>query len=306
MKKAVLILFTAVSIFMSCSENESRVKTTDNKTQGKRDQIFVVSTITIINDIVKNIGREKVKTHSICGVGIDPHTYHATPVDPKLVSKSDIIFINGLNLEHWMEEMIKFAGGAKRVETVTTGITPLTDDKGFGDPDPHAWFDARNIKVYADNIAKGLISIDPENEAYYKSNLEQYILAIDSLHEWILREINSIPEDHRVLITSHDAFRYFGKAYGMDVKGLQGISTEAKVQTEDVKNLIDFIKSKNLKSVFIETSVNPKLLEQISSETNANIGGTLFSDSIGNEDSPEGTYIGAVRHNVNTIVNALK
>lgn len=306
MKKIILYLLPVLFLTASCSENASKDKTDEKKSSGKKEQIFAVSTITIINDIVKNIGREKVSTYSICGVGIDPHTYHAKPVDPKLISKSDIIFINGLNLEHWMEEMIKFAGGAKRVETVTTGVNPLTDEKGFGDPDPHAWFDARNIKIYADNVAKGLISIDPENESYYKANLEEYKHAIDTLHEWIIKEINTIPEDHRVLITSHDAFRYFGKAYGLDVKGLQGISTEAKVQTEDVKNLIDFIKAKKLKSVFIETSVNPKLLEQISSETNAKIGGTLFSDSIGNEDSPEGTYIGAVKHNVNTIVNALK
>ncbi len=127
-----------------------------------------------------------------------------------------------------------------------------------------------------------------------------------SLPDWIIQQINSIPEQQRVLITSHDAFRYFGKAYGVEVNGLQGISTEAKVRTEDVKNLIDFIKAKNLKSVFIETSVNPKLLEQISSETGATVGGTLFSDSIGNEGTPEGTYIGAVKHNVNSIVKALK
>lgn len=295
-KISLIILFT--SIFYACGEN--------NKPENKTEKIITVSTITVINDIVKNIGKDKIETNSICGVGVDPHTYHPKPADPKLISKSDIVFINGFALEHWIEEMIKGSGGNKKEVVVTEGLTPMTDEKGYGDPDPHAWFDVSNIKTYADNIAKGLVSIDPENEGYYKANLEEYKLKLDSLDNWIKEQISSIPESQRVLITSHDAFRYFGRAYGLEVKGLQGISTEAKIRTEDLKNLIDYVKQKNLKSVFIETSVNPKLLEQISSETNAKIGGTLFSDSIGNEGTPEGTYIGAVKHNVNTIVNALK
>ena len=162
------------------------------------------------------------------------------------------------------------------------------------------------VKTYARNIADGLISIDPENRNYYEQNLSNYSIRLDSLNEFARTEIANIPENQRVLITSHDAFRYFGKAYGLQVKGLQGISTEAKVRTEDFKSLIDLIKERQLKAVFVETSVNPKLLEQISSETGARVGGSLYSDSIGNEGTEEGTYIGAVKHNVNTIVNALK
>ena len=299
MIKYSVITLTILSLLITgCGKNRS--------TEINNDKIVAVSTITIINDIVKNIGKDKVEAFSICGVGIDPHTYHPKPSDPKLIAKSDIVFINGFALEHWIEEMIKGAGGNKKEIIVTKGLTPMTDEKGFGDPDPHAWFDVTNVKTYAENIAKGLISIDPKNESYYNSNLIEYKSKLDSLDKWIKEQINLIPDKQRVLITSHDAFRYFGRAYGLEVKGLQGISTEAKIRTEDLKNLIDYVKLKELKSVFIETSVNPKLLEQISSETNAKIGGTLFSDSIGNEETPEGTYTGAVRHNVNTIVNALK
>lgn len=298
MKKYLIAVLFLILSFNGCGKNQ-----TEQKKSGK---ISAVSTITIINDIVKNIGKDKVVTNSICGVGIDPHTYHPKPSDPKLINNSDIVFINGFALEHWIEEMIKGAGGNKKEIVVTEGLTPMTDENGFGDPDPHAWFDVSNVKVYSKNVAKGLISIDPQNESFYQANLESYLLKLDSLDNWIKEQISTIPESHRVLITSHDAFRYFGRAYGMEVKGLQGISTEAKIRTEDLKNLIDYIKQKNLKSVFIETSVNPKLLEQISSETNAKIGGTLFSDSIGDEGKPEGTYIGAVKFNVNTIVNALK
>ena len=284
-------------IFFACG------KKADSESNGK---IKAISIITIINDIVRNIGGDKVEATSICGVGVDPHTYHPKPSDPRLVAQSDIVFINGFGLEHWMEEMIKSAGGNKKVTTVTEGITPLTDEKGFGDPDPHAWFNVEYVKTYAQNIAKSLSEIDPANSAYYSVNLSAYSSKLDSLNNWAREQISQIPADQRVLITSHDAFRYFGKAYGMEVKGLQGISTESKVRTEDVKLLIDLIKDRKLKSVFVETSVNPKLLEQISSETNAKIGGSLYSDSIGNEGTEEGTYIGAVRHNVKTIVNSLK
>lgn len=301
LKNSVILLVMFALFSAGCGDDK-----TSETTKVKSEKIVAVSTITIINDIVKSIGKDKVEAHSICGVGIDPHTYHPKPSDPRLVSNSDIVFINGFALEHWIEEMIKGAGGRKTEVIVTNGLTPMTDEKGFGDPDPHAWFDVTNVKTYADNVAKGLISIDPDNRDYYEANLKEYQSKLDSLNTWIKEQINTIPESQRVLITSHDAFRYFGRAYGMEVKGLQGISTEAKIRTEDLKDLIDYVRLKNLKSVFIETSVNPKLLEQISAETNAKIGGTLFSDSIGNEDTPEGTYIGAVKHNVNTIVNSLK
>lgn len=273
---------------------------------GGNGKITAVSSITIINDIVKNIGKDKIEAVSICEVGVDPHTYKPKPSDPRTISKSSIVFINGFALEHWIEEMIHNAGGEKKVVTVTEGLNPMTDEKGFGDPDPHAWFDVQNVKAYARNVAKGLIEIDKTNEAYYTANLDDYLKQLDELDAWIKTEIGKIPQEKRVLITSHDAFRYFGKAYGIEVHGLQGISTEAKVRTEDVKNMVDLIKARKLRSVFIETSVNPKLLEQISSETGAVVGGTLFSDSVGDTGTPEGSYIGAVRHNVNAIVNALK
>lgn len=298
--KRIFKLFTIISIttlLIACNGKE-------NKTSNGR--IRTVSSITIINDIVKNIGGDKVEAVSICGVGLDPHTYKPKPNDPRLISESDLVFINGFALEHWIEEMVRNAGGNKKVVTVTEGLTPMTDEKGYGDPDPHAWFNVQNVKTYAANIEKALSEHDKANAQYYKQNLDNYLKTLDSLDSWIKKEIAMIPPEKRVLITSHDAFRYFGKAYGLEVRGLQGISTEAKAQTEDVKKLIDLIKERKLSSVFIETSVNPKLLEEISKETGATVGGTLFSDSVGNEGTPEGTYTGAVTFNVNTIVKALK
>ncbi len=296
MRRAVIILILGL-ILAGCGAKNNNTKS------GK---IRAISSITIINDVVKNIGGDKVEAISICGVGIDPHTYKPKPNDPRTVSESDIVFINGFALEHWIEEMVHNAGGNKRVITVTKGLTPMTDERGFGDPDPHAWFDVKNVKTYSENIANALIEMDKPNENYYRQNLESYLKKLDSLDNYVKTQIETIPKDKRVLITSHDAFRYFGRAYGLEVKGLQGISTEAKAQTEDVKKLVDLIKERKLNSVFIETSVNPKLLEEISRETGATVGGTLFSDSVGDEGTVEGTYIGAVTFNVNTIVKALK
>ncbi|MCY7362558.1 MAG: metal ABC transporter substrate-binding protein, partial [Ignavibacteria bacterium] len=148
-KKISVILFSGL-IYFGCGKK--------NQPEIKNDKILAVSTITVINDIVKNIGKDKVEASSICGVGVDPHTYHPKPSDPKLIAKSDIVFINGFALEHWIEEMIKGAGGNKKEIVVTNGLIPMTDEKGYGDPDPHAWFDVNNIKTYSENIAAGLIS----------------------------------------------------------------------------------------------------------------------------------------------------
>jgi ABC-type Zn uptake system ZnuABC Zn-binding protein ZnuA len=270
------------------------------------DKIVVVSTINIINDMVKNIGGDKVEAISICGVGIDPHTYKSVPGDSRIIASADVVFMNGLGLEGWITKLISAAGGNKPVFIVTDGIKALKDESGHGDPDPHCWFNALLAKKYVDNILLGLIEVDLDNADYYYETAEAYKLQLDSLHSFALDMISGIPRDRRILVTSHDAFRYFGEAYGMRVEALQGISTEAKAQTADVAALVDLIKKYNLPAVFIESSVNPKLLEQIASETQAKIGGVLFSDSIDEEGTPGGNFIGAFKHNVQTITNALK
>lgn len=299
MKYTVLFLFSLLLVALSsqgCGSGEL-------KSSG--DKLAAVSTINIINDMVKNIGGDKVEAISICEVGIDPHTYKSVPGDSRTIAGADIVFMNGFGLEGWITKLISAAGGNKPVITVSEGIQPLRDDRGHGDPDPHCWFDARLAKVYVDNILNGLIAVDPDNEDYYRTNAETYKADLDSLHQFAMDRISSIPDRHKILITSHDAFRYFGEAYGIRVEALQGISTEAKAQTADVAALVDLIKKTKLPAVFIETSVNPKLLEQIASETQAKVGGVLFSDSIDEHGKPGASFIGAFKHNVETITNAL-
>jgi ABC-type Zn uptake system ZnuABC Zn-binding protein ZnuA len=297
MKLKYLFISLIIGVVISgCGKNGSSFK---------NEKIIAVSTITIINDMVKNIAGDKVEAVSICGIGYDPHTYKSVPDDSRTIAKADIVFVNGFGLEGWIDKLIEAAGGDKPVITVTKDIQPLRDTKGHGDPDPHCWFNAEFALKYVDNITEGLISIDPENEEFYKSNAADYKLRLDSLHKWTAEEVKRIPEQKRILVTSHDAFRYFGDAYGIQVEALQGISTEARAQTADVARLVNIVKDKKLPAVFVETSVNPKLIEQISKETDAKIGGTLYSDSIGEENSPGGSYIGAFKFNVSTIVNAL-
>jgi manganese/zinc/iron transport system substrate-binding protein len=293
--KLLIITFFLVLTLSGCNEKDSY----------KNNRILAVSTITIINDMVKNIAGDKVEAVSICGIGYDPHTYKSVPEDSRTIARADIVFVNGFGLEGWIDKLIEAAGGDKEVITVTNGIQPIRDSKGHGDPDPHCWFDPKYAKIYIENITRGLMSIDSVNADFYRNNAENYKLKLDSLNTWTIEQINKIPEGKRILVTSHDAFRYFGEAYGIQVEALQGISTEARAQTADVARLVNLIQRSGLKAVFIETSVNPKLIEQISLETNARIGGTLFSDSVGDENTQEGTYIGAFKHNVNTIVNAL-
>jgi ABC-type Zn uptake system ZnuABC Zn-binding protein ZnuA len=283
----IIFVFVSIVLFYSCGSRNPETK----------DKLVAVSTITIINDMVKQVAGDKVEAVSICGVGYDPHTYKSVPADSRTIARSDIVFMNNLGLEGWIKKLIEAAGGKRPVITVTEGITPLTDPTGYGDFDPHCWFDAKLAKVYVQN---------PENEKYYKDNAERYLNELDGLDVWTKEMIGSVPDEHKILVTSHDAFRYFGAAYGIRVEGLQGISTEAKVQTADVARLVDLINSVKLPAVFIETSVNPKLLEQIALETTAKIGGTLYSDSIGDKGTPGGSYIGAFRHNVEIITKALK
>lgn len=292
---AIFILFTMI-FQIGCETSNSKTNS---------DKIVVVSSITIINDIVRNIGKDKVEASAICAIGTDPHTYKSVPSDSRKIASADLIFINGFGLEGWINKLIKASGENKPVVTVSEGIIPLKDDKGHGDPDPHCWFDISYAKIYAENIAKGLIKVDSLNKEFYLKNLVDYISKLDSLDSWAKDELSKIPSDKRILITSHDAFRYFGKAYKIRVEALQGISTEAKPQTADVARLVDLIKKVDLPAVFIETSVNPKLLEQISLETNAKIGGTLYSDSIGEESSAGNSFINAFKFNVNTIVSKL-
>ena len=288
---------------------------TQNSTEKNSPGILKVATTTgMINDIVLNVGKEKVSTQSLMGPGVDPHLYKASAKDVSTLSEADIIFYNGLNLEGKMTEV--FENMSKRgIETVAVaeGIDKsklLQSPTYEGYYDPHVWFDVNLWSKAVDSVTAALVLNDPENKDYYIKNSEEYLSRLDGLGNFVVNKISLLPESKRVLITAHDAFGYFGKAYDFEVIGLQGVSTDSEASTADLQKLSKLIVERQIPAIFVESSVSPKYIEAVKEAVNSKgfnveVGGVLYSDALGNYGTPEGTYIGMFEYNVNTIVDSL-
>jgi manganese/zinc/iron transport system substrate-binding protein len=276
--------------------------------------INVVATTGMIADIVKNVGGERVNVQAMMGPGVDPHLYKASEGDVRSLQEADIIFYNGLHLEAQMGEVLERLNdfGVTTV-AVADEIDPslLRSPPEFaGNYDPHVWFDVTLWMQAVNRVKEALVELDPASAAVYDVNTVDYLRELEDLHKYVLDQAGMIPAEQRILITAHDAFNYFGRAYGFEVRGLQGISTEAQAGTADVQALADFIVENQTRAVFVESSVPQRNVEAVQAAVQAQgfdvqIGGSLFSDAMGTEGTPEGTYIGMVRHNIDTIVAAL-
>lgn len=270
-----------------------------------QNKIKVVSSASIFQDMAKNIGGDKITSESIVPVGGDPHTYTPKPSDVELVSSADLILINGLTFEGWITELIENSGTKAKVVLITEGIEPIKSLNYHNASDPHAWMNAQNGLKYAYNISAGLAAVDPDNALYYADNGSKYSAEIKKVDSYIKQQIATIPEAQRILITSHDAFQYYGRAYDITLNAIMGISTESEAQSKDVQRVVNAIKVNKVPAVFIESTINPKMLQQIASDTGVKIGGELYADSIGEEDSEAPTYLKMLTHNTDVIVNAL-
>lgn len=314
-KRKASILFSlaliAMLILSACSKGDG-TKTQTTEDAGK---LTVLATTTMLADLAENIGGEKTTVTALMNAGVDPHLYKASAGDVTLMQNSSVLVYNGLHLEAKLGEIIeKLDGSGKTVINISDSVDPgliMTSEDDETYPDPHIWFDVLIWKQAAAGMAEGLAKADPANKDYYKENLTTYEKQLDELHKYVEEKIAELPQPQRVLVTAHDAFRYFGKAYGFEVKGLQGISTESEAGTSDVKNLADFLVENKIKAIFIESSVPKKNVEALQEAAKARgmeiaIGGELYSDSLGDKGSETGTYIGTIRSNVDTIVNALK
>ena len=273
----------------------------------------VVTTIGMITDIVKNVGGNRVEVIGLMGPGVDPHLYKASAGDVQKLSSASLIFYNGLHLESKMSDVLAKMSGNTKTVAVTDIVDRsllLTPPEFEGQYDPHLWFDV-TLWMKAVGVVRDVLSeFDPDNTLMYWSNAERYFAKLTELHEYVKVQVEHVPSEQRVLVTAHDAFNYFGKAYGFEVRGLQGISTATEAGIADVQNLATFIAERRIPAIFVESSVSPRSLEAVKAAVkskgfNVEIGGELFSDAMGNAETPEGTYIGMVRHNVDTIVNAL-
>ncbi len=274
--------------------------------------IKVVCTTGMVADVVQNIGSEFVKIEQLMGEDVDPHLYKVTSADVAKMNDADVIFYSGLHLEGKMTDALERLAKKKAVFPVTEYLSSkslLTDEDNH--PDPHVWFDVSLWSEAAGVIGEALAKYDPAHASTYQKNTEKYRADLAKLHEDAKKEIATIPKEKRVLVTSHDAFRYFGRAYDIDVKGIQGISTDTEASLREINQLVDFIVQRKVKAVFVETSVNQRNMRSLQDGCKARghaveLGGELFSDAMGKEGTPEGTYIGMIRHNVETVVKALR
>ena len=302
-KVYVYLLFNII-ILGSCQPD-------NNARSGK---LKVVTTTGMIYDAVINIAGDSVEAQALMGPGVDPHLYKATQGDLKKLQDADLIFYNGLHLEGKMGEVFEKLGRVKSVSAVTGNIPDSlfqASELYPGTFDPHIWFDVSLWKEAVKNVHRQLVAADNTNRDYYNTNATAYLKQLDSLHQAVNKSINQIPETQRMLITAHDAFGYFGEAYNIEVKGLQGISTLSEPGLKDVSDLVNLIVENKIKAVFIETSVSKKAINAVVEGCKLKghtviIGGSLFSDAMGPFGQFEGTYIGMVHTNVKTIVNALK
>lgn len=301
MKKHLLILSLIVFTFGCKSEKKSN------------DKLNIVTTTTMITDLVKNIGGDHINLQGLMGSGVDPHLYKASEGDVTKLASADIIFYNGLHLEGKLVEVFEKMKTQKTVaiSDALDKSTLIGSEYFASNYDPHIWFNIDYWIQATHFVANTLSETVPDKKEAFQLNATKYVEQLKNLKTELTETINTLPEDKRILVTAHDAFNYFGKAFGFEVVGLQGISTATEAGVQDVQKLSAFIIENKVKAIFIESSVPKRTIEALQAAVNSKnhhveIGGELFSDALGTSGTKEGTYIGMFEHNVNTIVNALK
>ena len=288
-------------------------------TQAFAAKLNVVTTSTMVTDMVKSVGGDRVSVVGLMGPGVDPHLYKPASGDVVKLQRAKVIFYSGLMLEGRMADLFfRMARSGKKVYAVTESIPEsdrLEPPEFEGHWDPHVWGDPTLWSKCISTVVEGLSAGDPAGREYYAKRGAAVVKSYKDVHQWALKRISAVPKAQRVLVTSHDAFNYFGKAFGFQVVAVQGLSTVTEAGLADIAKTVDFIKGKKLKAIFVESSVNPAAIERVSKDAGVKIGGELFSDACGKpgelhegngEKYDVGTFVGMVKHNINTIVDALK
>ena len=269
-------------------------------------ELHVVASFSVLGDIVARVGGDKIALKVLVGPDGDAHTFEPSPKDAKALAQADLVIVNGLNFEPWMRKLVAASGYKGPVVVASKGITPreMVED-GRTIPDPHAWQDLANGAIYVHNIAAVLSTASPENAATFEANAASLSKEIADLDRWTHDEISSVPQPMRKVITTHDAFGYFGAAYGVTFIAPEGLSTEAEPSAGSLAKLIDQIKRENIKALFIENMTDPRLIQTISRETGAAMGGELYSDALSKPGGPAPTYPAMFRNNVPKLVSAM-
>lgn len=302
LRAALLVVLLSATLVVACRPPGA----TDGATPD--GEVLVVASTTMIEDLVRELAPDGVRVEGIMAPGGDPHLYQPTPGDARLVAQSDLVVRNGLHLEGWIDDLLENAGGERPIVTVSDGVEAIHMESFAGGVDPHIWFDVelwrRAAATTADALAD-LVADDPTAVAQVRERAAAYDARLAALDGWVRSTLATIPPTRRVLVTSHDAFNYFGRAYDLEVRGIQGISTEQEASQRDVADVIDMVRERGLPAVFVETSVNPGLVRQVARETGAAVLGPLYSDSLGASDGPAGTWVGMVVENVRLVTEGL-
>ena len=267
------------------------------------DKLKVVTTFTILEDMVRNVGREHVALATLVGPNADAHVYEPTPADARALAKADLVVVNGLGFEGWIDRLVKVSGYKGPVVVASEGIAALTGEGG--QPDPHAWQDLANGRLDVANIARALAAADPAHADDYRRRAEAYDRELAALDRDIRDRLGAFPADRRKVITSHDAFQYFGRAYGIDFRAPVGLSTESEPSARELAALIRQMREEGIHALFVENVTDPRLVEQLAREAGAVVGGRLYSDSLSGPSGPAPTYLDMFRHNVAEIAKAV-
>ncbi len=276
-----------------------------------QEKVKVVATFSILADLVKNVGGDRLEIVSLVAPNGDAHVYAPSPADAKTLADAKVVFTNGLGFEGWIPRLVKASGTRAAVIVASKGVKARKSEEAAGhghdhaEADPHAWQSVANAKLYVANIRDALAAADPAGKAAYEANAASYAGKLDALETEVKDAVAKIPADRRRIITTHDAFGYFKAAYGVDFVAPQGVSTESEASARDVAKIIVQIRKQKIPAVFLENVSDPRLLERIAAETGAKIGGTLYSDALTDEKGKAPTYIDMVKHNIRTLSAAL-
>lgn len=269
--------------------------------------VETVASFTVLADIVQQVGGEHVKVKSLVGPNGDPHSFEPTPQDSQALSRADVVFVSGLGMEGWMDRLVQASGYKGKVVVASEGVdTRKMEEDGKTITDPHAWNSAHNGAIYASNVMNALIAADPQDAAYFRQRGNAYISQLNQLDSWAQKTFSGVPATKRKILTSHDAFGYFGQRYGVQFLAPVGFSTESEASASDVAGLIKQLKNEKIHTYFIENQTDPRLVKQIASATGAQPGGELYPEALSEKDGPAASYVAAFKHNVKSIAASMK
>ncbi len=268
------------------------------------EPLKVVASFSILGDMVHAVAGDMVTLTTLVGPDGDAHVYQPTPADVQALHAADVVIVNSLGFEGWMQRLAAASGYHGPIIVATTGIAPLQLDARV--VDSHAWQSVGNAKIYVQNIRDALMQADPAHAQLYKVNAAHYLQQLTALDSWVKAQIAEVPPGQRKVITSHNAFHYFAQAYGVEFIAPRGLSTESEPSAADIAHVIDQIRARHVQALFIENITDPRLINQLQSEANAHVGGTLYSDALSAPTGPAADYIHLFQHNVTQLVAAMK